>query len=94
MAEQLILNKKTRNKLQEERAKLLLELYQKRQEYITLNSYINKIETTMKFIDDNLAFWVMNDLNKFDEAQFFKKKIEDRRVGLWNQKKKTTMKNY
>ena len=71
---------------QKQRTELLLKLYESRTFLIKARKTVNEIEQKMNHLDDDIGNWVSMNNNNYEGAELFKKKISNRRKGLFRQK--------
>lgn len=72
--------------LQEKRSQLLIELYKYRQVLNSAKTNLKNISFNMANMDDTIAYWVMNNTGRLEEADFFRKRIAKRKSGMFNTK--------
>ena len=68
------------------RTELLLKLYESRTFLIKARKTVNEIEQEMNHLDDDIGYWVSMNNSNYEGAEYFKKKIANRRRGLFGQK--------
>jgi len=72
---------------QKNRTELLLKLYGSRKDLITARKTVNEIEQKMNHLDDDIGYWVSMNNSNYEGAELFKKKIANRRKGMFKQKR-------
>ena len=71
---------------QKQRTELLLKLYESRKYLIEARKTVKVIGTKMSELDDDIGYWVSMNNNDYEGAEYFKKKIANRRKGIFRQK--------
>jgi len=76
------------DKLQEESTEMLMNFHDKSKQLISLKNEVNKIFFVMTQLNIDIGLLVAKKNNNIEQIEFFQKKIDNRKQGLFNTKKK------